>query len=154
MERKEFIKTCCYAAVGIPILATTLQSCKAIHYAAITKDAANRLVVKKSEFWYIKPAGRPGGKDKKVNRAFVLVKTENMEFPVCLYKIDIDVYSASLLHCTHRGCELNVGGGIYSCPCHGSEFSVTGKVLEGPAIRDLKTFKTEIDDENIYILQA
>jgi len=146
MERKEFIKRCCYAAIGIPILATTLQSCGAIYYATIIKDA-NRLIVKKSEFWYIK-------KDKKVSRSFVLVKTDNMEFPICLYKMDIDVYSASLLHCTHRGCELNVGGGIYSCPCHGSEFSTTGKVLEGPAIKDLKTFKTEMDNENIYILQA
>lgn len=153
MERRKFIKTCCYTTVGIPVLATTLQSCGAIYYATTTKDA-NRLVVKKSEFWYIKPGGRTGGKDKKVNRAFVLVKTESMEFPICLYKMDVDVYSASLLHCTHRGCELNVGGGIYSCPCHGSEFSVTGKVLEGPADRDLKTFKTEIDSENIYILQA
>jgi len=146
MERRKFIKSCCYTAIGIPISATTLQSCGAIYYAAITKDA-NRLMVKKSEFWHIK-------KDKKVERAFVLVKTESMEFPICLYKMDVDVYSASLLHCTHRGCELNVGGGIYSCPCHGSEFSVTGKVLEGPADRDLKTFKIEIDIENIYILQA
>lgn len=146
MERRKFIKTCCYTAIGIPILAATLQSCSAIYYASITKDA-NRLLVKKSEFWYVK-------KDKKVNRAFVLVKTERMEFPICLYKMDEDVYSASLMHCTHRGCELNVGGGIYSCPCHGSEFSLTGKVLEGPADRDLKTFKTDTDNENIYILHA
>ena len=47
-----------------------------------------------------------------------------------------------------------MGGGIYTCPCHGSEFSVKGKVLEGPADKDLKIFKTETDNENIYILQA
>ena len=146
MERRKFIKTCCNTVIAIPILATTLQSCSAIYYATITKDA-RRVLVKKSEFWYVK-------KDKKVNRAFVLVKTERMEFPICLYKMDEDVYSASLMHCTHRGCELNVGGGIYSCPCHGSEFSLTGEVLEGPADRDLKTFKTDTDNENIYILHA
>ncbi len=146
MERRKFIKTCCYTTIGIPILATTLQSCGAIYYATITKDI-NRLLVKKSEFWYIK-------KDKRVSRAFVLVKTESMEFPICLYKMKEDIYSASLMHCTHRGCELNIGGGIYSCPCHGSEFSLAGKVLEGPADRDLKTFKTETDNENIYILYA
>ena len=146
MKRRRFIKTCCYTTIGIPILATTLQSCGAIYYASVTKST-NRLIVKKSEFWQIK-------KDKKVNRAFVLVKTATMDFPICLYRMDKDAYSASLLHCTHRGCELNVGGGIYTCPCHGSEFSITGKVLEGPADRDLKTFKTETDNENIYILQA
>jgi cytochrome b6-f complex iron-sulfur subunit len=62
-----------------------------------------------------------------------------------------DNYVALLLKCTHRGCELNAGGGIYSCPCHGSEFSSTGKVLEGPADKDLETFITNTDDENIYI---
>lgn len=146
MERRKFIRTCCYTAIGLPIIASTLQSCGAIYYATTTMNK-NHLVIKKSEFLWIK-------KDKIVNRAFVLVKTEAMEFPICLYKISDDRYSASLLHCTHKGCELNVGGGIYSCPCHGSEFSVTGKVLEGPAERDLKTFKTETDDENIYITQA
>ncbi len=55
------------------------------------------------------------------------------------------------MKCTHRGCELNVGGGIYSCPCHGSEFDNKGNLLEGPADQDLKTFKTSINNENIYI---
>ena len=146
MERRIFVKTCCYGAIGLPILATSLQSCGANYYATLTKDM-NRLVIKKSEFQRIK-------KDKVINRDFVLVKTANMEFPICLYKTGNDQYSASLLHCTHKGCELNVGGGIYTCPCHGSEFSIRGKVLEGPADRDLMTFKTETDNEHIYILQA
>jgi cytochrome b6-f complex iron-sulfur subunit len=68
-----------------------------------------------------------------------------------LYKTDKINYTASLLKCTHNGCELNVGGGIYTCPCHGSEFTSTGKVLQGPANEDLKIFKTETDHENIYI---
>ena len=146
MKRRKFLKTCCYTAVVIPLLTTTLQSCEAIHFATIVQGT-NRLVVKKSEFWHMKG-------DKKVHRSFVLVKTEEMEFPICLYKVGKEEYSASLLHCTHRGCELNVGGGIYTCPCHGSEFSVKGKVLEGPAERDLKTFETELDHENIYILHS
>ncbi|MCF6297416.1 MAG: hypothetical protein L3J08_05450, partial [Flavobacteriaceae bacterium] len=74
MERRKFIKSCCYTAIGIPTLATILQSCGAIYYATATKDA-NRLVIKKSELWHIKPAGRTGEKEKKINRSFVLVKT-------------------------------------------------------------------------------
>jgi cytochrome b6-f complex iron-sulfur subunit len=146
MERRKFIKNCCYTAVGLPVLASTLQSCGAIYYANLTRYE-NKFIVKKTEFVWVK-------KDKIINRAFVLVKTEAMEFPICLYKISDGRYSAALLYCTHKGCELNVGGGIYSCPCHGSEFTVTGKVLEGPAEIDLETFKTETDDENIYIFQA
>jgi cytochrome b6-f complex iron-sulfur subunit len=61
------------------------------------------------------------------------------------------VFTSALLKCTHQGCELNVGGGIYTCPCHGSEFTIKGEVLEGPADQNLKTYTTTSDNENIYI---
>lgn len=143
MERRKFIKACCYSAIGIPLGGALLQSCGVIYYATSTREA-DKLIVPRSEFVKVK-------KNKQTSRNFVLLKTANLGFPICLYKTDRDSYTASLLKCTHNGCELNVGGGIYSCPCHGSEFSVAGKVLEGPADRDLQTFKTETDNENIYI---
>ena len=144
MERRKFIKSCCYTVVGLPIITSALQSCGASIYYATTNNVANKIIVAKTEFWKV-------SENKKTKRPFVLVKTDDSEFPICLYKIEEEKYIAALLKCTHRGCELNVGGGIYSCPCHGSEFSITGKVLEGPADEDLKTFKIETDDENIYI---
>jgi len=143
MERRKFVKSCCYSSLGLSLIALNLQSCKGIYYATVIRHN-NKLLVNKSEFWMIK-------KDKKVIRSFVLVKPNGLSFPICLYKTNEDSYVASLLQCTHRSCELNVGGGIYSCPCHGSEFSVHGKVLEGPAIKDLKIFKTDIENENINI---
>jgi cytochrome b6-f complex iron-sulfur subunit len=144
MERRKFIKSCCYTTIGLPILASNLQSCGAIYYA-ITEKKENNLVVKKSEFSYIK-------KEKTINRSYVFIKTVELAFPICLQKTTDDFYSAMLMTCTHRGCELNFGGGIYSCPCHGSEFSIEGEVLEGPAEKKLKSFKTKTDNENIYIL--
>jgi len=141
MERRKFIKTCGYTTIGIPLLTGVLQSCTSFYYATSSRKE-NKLIVAESEFL----------KDENsTERPFVLIKTKEDEFPICLYKIENGHYVASLLKCTHQGCELNIGGGIYSCPCHGSEFSTMGKVLEGPAETDLKTYKIETDDENIYI---
>ena len=45
--------------------------------------------------------------------------------------------------CTHMGCELqwNTDDKSWDCPCHGSRFSYTGKVLEGPTIREHECLK-------------
>ncbi|MDQ3724916.1 MAG: FAD-dependent oxidoreductase [Actinomycetota bacterium] len=42
--------------------------------------------------------------------------------------------------CTHLGCQLNWNTAecCWDCPCHGSRFSPEGKVLQGPAVRELE----------------
>jgi cytochrome b6-f complex iron-sulfur subunit len=59
--------------------------------------------------------------------------------------------SAMSLECTHLGCTINVAGDIFVCPCHGSRFTLDGKVLTGPAKKNLKKIALRIDGENVII---
>ncbi|HEY0963431.1 MAG TPA: Rieske 2Fe-2S domain-containing protein, partial [Pseudomonadales bacterium] len=42
-------------------------------------------------------------------------------------------------HCTHMGClvHFNALEMSWDCPCHGSRFDIDGRVIEGPAQKDL-----------------
>jgi cytochrome b6-f complex iron-sulfur subunit len=44
--------------------------------------------------------------------------------------------------CTHQGCTVGYNSSAVKlqCPCHGSEFAVTGSVLTGPAASPLTTY--------------
>lgn len=45
--------------------------------------------------------------------------------------------------CTHRTCKLNARRDGFLCPCHGSTFTLDGRVTRGPARRDLPGFVVE-----------
>ncbi|MCL1468710.1 FAD-dependent oxidoreductase [Argonema galeatum] len=46
------------------------------------------------------------------------------------------------LSCTHQGCTVKQqADGEFHCPCHGAVFDADGKVVKGPAERDLPRYK-------------
>lgn len=53
-----------------------------------------------------------------------------------------DTYLAFSKICTHQGCTVtyNATDNELPCPCHGSVFSTSGAVLEGPASSNLKKY--------------
>jgi Rieske Fe-S protein len=53
--------------------------------------------------------------------------------------------------CTHQGCDVNkIDGGVISCPCHGSEFSIEdGSVKGGPAPKPLPETKVKVSGKNV-----
>ena len=54
--------------------------------------------------------------------------------------------------CTHKGCKVRPQeDSSFVCRCHGSKFSADGKVVKGPATRDLARLGVELDD-NQHVL--
>ena len=55
--------------------------------------------------------------------------------------------------CPHLGChyDWHPEQKEFICPCHGSVFSIDGKVLGGPAPRPLDTFSGKIEDGILYV---
>jgi len=56
--------------------------------------------------------------------------------------------------CTHQGCVVsyNHGNGNLPCPCHGSVFSTTGSVLEGPAGTPLEKYDVTQEGDILTIV--
>ena len=55
--------------------------------------------------------------------------------------------------CPHLGCHYNwhPGGNEFICPCHGSVYAPTGKVLGGPAPRPLDTLPWKLEKDQLFV---
>ena len=55
--------------------------------------------------------------------------------------------------CTHLACAYHweTESGEFKCPCHGSVFSIEGKVLAGPAPRPLDRYLTKIENNRLQL---
>lgn len=142
MKRVEFIKSCGSICLSTSAVAVLLQSCGSVHYAAHLLEG-NTIKFNRSEFIELK-------KGQKVTRSFVIIRDANIPFPICVYKNGNEA-NALLMQCTHQGCEVNPNAYSLVCPCHGSEFDTTGKVINPPAEKPLTAYKVTMDADNYYI---
>ena len=140
MVRKEFIRSCGFACLGGTALVAMLEGCGSTKIVAGTISNSDLVV----------PASSFALKGNKFRR-YVVVQNDNLKYPICLYRLDLDKYAALLMRCTHQGTELQVFGDRLQCPAHGSEFNNKGIVQNGPANQNLRTFPVTIQNDQINI---
>jgi menaquinol-cytochrome c reductase iron-sulfur subunit len=90
---------------------------------------------------YIKTV-RDGWMETKAHKAVWAVKREDGQ---------VTIFSPI---CTHLGCGFNWDGADskFKCPCHGSVFDASGKVLAGPAPRPLDVLPSKVEDGKLYVI--
>ncbi|HEY9848065.1 MAG TPA: FAD-dependent oxidoreductase [Leptolyngbyaceae cyanobacterium] len=73
-----------------------------------------------------------------------------------VFAVKAGTEEAISLTCTHQGCTVHrEANGEFHCPCHGAVFDAEGKVVKGPAKRDLAKFKiVERQPENLQLVAA
>lgn len=104
---------------------------------------------------YLAPTPRPDGLTVSLvaleedGEAFL--QTPDMERPIYVHRTDEGEWIAVLASCTHRGCQPEPVANRLVCPCHGSEFSLTGEVLHGPADRGLVRYEVRTDGDRLVV---
>lgn len=143
MDRRDFIIKGCTACLSAGVLAGLVTSCSPSQFVT-GKLNDDGLLVDTNAF-----KTRKGGKEAW--RSFIIVRHEALQYPVCLYRFSETEYSALWMQCTHQGTELLVSGDYLQCPSHGSEFSNKGKLVNGPADRDLRSFPVSLAGNQLFI---
>ncbi len=73
-----------------------------------------------------------------------------------VFAVAADSKQAISLTCTHQGCTVKpAADGNFHCPCHGAVFAADGKVVKGPAQRDLPKFEiVQRQDDQLQLVAA
>jgi cytochrome b6-f complex iron-sulfur subunit len=135
--RRSFIKSGCAACILTTSGISFLESCSTplpMIKSAGTKP--NQVEVDANSF-----AGKGN---------MLVVRTNQLEYDILLVK-NGDDYKAIYLRCTHEGVGLTPAANKIFCSAHGSVFNLDGKVVKEPALRPLKTYPTEIVNNQIII---
>lgn len=143
MDRKKFLKDSCTVCLSATGLGAVISSCSATRYISGTlgKDG---LTVDTNDFLIRK-------RGKSSYRSFIIVRNESLQYPICIFRLDENEYSALWMRCTHQGTELQASGDYLQCTAHGSEFDNKGTVKNGPADRNLRNFPVTVLKNQLFI---
>lgn len=133
--------------IGYPLIDSLVSSSKAL---------VKRTFSKLGSVNDIQNSFKPIVQPTKVNfsktdqDAFVSFTKPEQVWVVKKSPTDIKVFSPI---CTHLGCRYNWDEDKkqFVCPCHNSVYTIDGKVVSGPAPRDLDELPIEMKDGDLYV---
>ncbi len=142
MNRKEFLQaglSVLAAATLVPV-STILSGC-AIKFQTVRADVKEKKIL--LTLAELTKLSEPEG--------FVKVYAAGFAHPIVVFNHSSGEVFAISTTCTHRGCEVRKTKNRFECPCHGSQYDLSGRVLRGPAPEPLTRFPVEKKGEVLEI---
>jgi len=104
MNRKEFIVKTCGACLGAAAISGLLSSCAATQFTTgqLTKDG---LLIDTKEFETKENTKEFETKEKGKYRLYIVVRNDELLYPVCVYRFSENDYAALWMQCAHQGAE-------------------------------------------------
>ena len=133
ITRREFMKK---SAFGVAAGTIALSS---LDIARLVAQSSRAKKTKIGDDVVVKLADEKNKALEKVGGS-VLLDDEN----ILIRESETEFKGINLI-CGHKGCTVEYNGTKFVCPCHGSEYDMTGKVTEGSSKKDLKTYETIYD---------
>jgi Rieske Fe-S protein len=135
LSRREFLSRSTLAVAGVAAVAA---GCGDGHFGptALT-PTNNKISVKVSSLPGLGVTGQP-------------VKIPQSVGLIAVKRTGATTFAAVSTVCTHQGCEIDVTGTTYECPCHNSRFDSDGHVTGQPqgtsgSATNLPTYATQYD---------
>lgn len=136
MERRNFIKKSCMVCLSGMAFNVFLESCGTSKVVQAPQLSSGHLQVPLAQF--------------TDENNHVVVRSEKMDYDILIVK-NKETYKALLLKCTHFANPIFASKTQINCNQHGSAFDMEGKVINGPASENLKTFPTEVSGEFVLV---
>lgn len=136
MRRRDFVRRLPVIPAGLAAGLSSASACAAGVPYLVAAQGPDGLSVARSEL----------GPDPQA-----FIQTPGMDRPIYLHRAESGEWVAVLARCTHAGCQPEPFAGRLVCPCHGSEFALTGDVLEGPAERPLTRYEVVEDGDTLIV---
>lgn len=143
MTRKEFLRGVLSAGAAATFLpfSVLLEGCAVSSQTLRVSAKENRVRLVLSE---LPKLSEPGG--------FVKVYPFGFAHPIVLFQDTSGELFAISTTCTHAGCEVRKMKSKFECPCHGSQYDLSGKVIRGPAPSALTRFPVKRDGDFLEIV--
>ena len=136
--RREFLKDTCTACLGTAFLGLTFSQLTSCSSLPIYKTSLGGKIVTVPLTSF-------------AESNLVIVRDMQVPFDLLVVKKSEREYNTIYMKCTHRENPVTATKtGLY-CASHGSTFDLDGNVTKEPALKPLKTFRTELIENELTI---